>query len=193
MHHYWPGYIRFIHHLLDERNIRYRNKTKGRSPLVASTTDGVVMQVLINLFDNAAYWLESAERDAREILVTVDGDRGQLVFSDTGPGIDRDDLPYIFDAFYSGKGQEGRGLGLYIARQLLERHDYRIGVADTEDSGIVRRQFHSQLREGGFLMDLKDILSGIGVVIDDALDPDMTTSTDDDPDRIVHICEPVRT
>ena len=36
-------------------------------------------------------------------------------------------------------------------------------------------------------MDLKDILSGIGVVIDDALDPDMTTSTDDDPDRIVHI------
>ena len=119
--------------LLDERNIRYRNKTKGRSPLVASTTDGVVMQVLINLFDNAAYWLESAERDAREILVTVDGDRGQLVFSDTGPGIDRDDLPYIFDAFYSGKGQEGRGLGLYIARQLLERHDYRIGVADTED------------------------------------------------------------
>ena len=32
--------------------------------------------------------------------------------------------------FYSGKGQEGRGLGLYIARQLLERHGYGIEMAD---------------------------------------------------------------
>ena len=119
--------------LLDERNIRYSKNNRGQSPLVASTTDGVVMQVLINLFDNAGYWLESARPDAREILVTVDSDRAELIFSDTGPGIDPEDLPYIFDAFYSGKGQEGRGLGLYIARQLLERHDYSIKVAETHD------------------------------------------------------------
>ncbi|MDE0131389.1 MAG: HAMP domain-containing sensor histidine kinase [bacterium] len=127
--------------LLDERNIRYRQEIRGRSPLVASTTDGVVMQVLINLFDNAAYWLESAERDAREILVAVDRDRGELVFSDTGPGIDPEDLPYIFDAFYSGKGQDGRGLGLYIARQLLARHGYRIDVADTENRALPGANF----------------------------------------------------
>ena len=119
--------------LLDDRNIRYDSVRKGRSPLVASTTDGVVMQVLINLFDNAAYWLETVTPDTREIVVTVDSDHGELIFSDSGPGIDADDLPFIFDAFYSGKGQEGRGLGLYIARQLLDRHDYRIGVADGND------------------------------------------------------------
>ena len=119
--------------LLDGTNIRYERVAKGRSPLVASTTDGVVMQVLINLFDNAAYWLGTVKSDAREIVVTVDSDRGELIFSDSGPGVDPDDLPYIFDAFYSGKGQEGRGLGLYIARQLLDRHDYRIGVAETHD------------------------------------------------------------
>ncbi|MDE2865552.1 MAG: sensor histidine kinase [Gemmatimonadota bacterium] len=127
--------------LLDERNIRYSTKHKGKSPLVASTTDGVVMQVLINLFDNAAYWLESTDRDAREIIVTVDSDRGELIFSDTGPGIDPEDLPYIFDAFYTGKGQEGRGLGLYIARQLLERHDYRIGVAHSHDKVLSGANF----------------------------------------------------
>ena len=66
----------------------------------------------------------------REIRVTVDGDRGELVFSDSGPGVDPQDLPYIFEPFYSGKGQEGRGLGLYIARQLLERHQYRITAAE---------------------------------------------------------------
>lgn len=119
--------------LLEERRVRYSTEIKGTSPLVASTTDGVVMQVLINLFDNAAYWLESVSPAAREIRVTLDSDRGDLIFSDSGPGIDSEDLPFIFDAFYSGKGQDGRGLGLYIARQLLERHDYRIEVAEEHD------------------------------------------------------------
>lgn len=118
--------------LLDERRIRYRKVTAGRSPLVANTTDGVVMQVLINLFDNAAYWLETVDSSRREICVTLDGDRSELVFSDSGPGVDPEDLPYVFEPFYSGKGQEGRGLGLYIARQLLERHQYGIAVAEDD-------------------------------------------------------------
>ena len=116
--------------LLDQRGIRYRKDATDGSPLVANTTDGVIMQVLINLFDNSAYWLETIDPSRREICVTVDGTRSELIFSDSGPGIDPEDLPYIFEPFYSGKGQEGRGLGLYIARQLLERHDYRIAVAD---------------------------------------------------------------
>ena len=116
--------------LLEQRSIRYENVTVDGSPLTANTTDGVVMQVLINLFDNACYWLETVETDARKIRVTVDVKQGELIFSDSGPGVDPDDLPYIFEPFYSGKGQEGRGLGLYIARQLLARHGYRIGMAD---------------------------------------------------------------
>ena len=86
------------------------------------------MQVLINLFDNASYWLDTVDSIERKILVTVNGDKGELIFSDNGPGIDKEDLPYIFEPFYSGKGQEGRGLGLYIARQLLQRHDYSISI-----------------------------------------------------------------
>ena len=116
--------------LLEQRSVRYRKVIVGSSPLTANTTDGVVMQVLINLFDNASYWLDTVDTASREIRVTVDGDRGELVFSDSGPGVDPQDLLYIFEPFYSGKGQEGRGLGLYIARQLLERHDYRITAAE---------------------------------------------------------------
>ncbi len=114
--------------LLKKKNIVYEKNVPPGSPLVADTTDGVVMQVLINLFDNALYWLDAVETKGKEILVTVNGDRGELIFSDNGPGIDEEDQPYIFDSFYSGKGQAGRGLGLYIARQLLERHDYRISL-----------------------------------------------------------------
>lgn len=119
--------------LLDAKNIRYEKVASGKSPLVASTTDGVAMQVLINLFDNAAYWLDSPDLDTREIRATVDGDGGRLIFSDSGPGVAPEDVPYVFDAFYSGKGQDGRGLGLYIARQLLERHDYRIRMAEAHE------------------------------------------------------------
>lgn len=118
--------------LLEKNNIRYEKVKMGASPLTANTNDGVVMQVLINLFDNAAYWLDTVATDKREIRVVVDGNQGELVFADSGPGIDQDDLPYIFEPFYSGKGQEGRGLGLYIARQLLDRHEYRIMVADND-------------------------------------------------------------
>ncbi len=122
--------------LLEKLEISYQKSVVGASPLIASTTDGVVMQVLINLFDNAAYWLETNRPSAvREIRVTLDSDRGELVFEDSGPGIDAEDRSYIFEPFFSGKGQEGRGLGLYIARQLLERYGYGIEL-DDKGSGL---------------------------------------------------------
>ena len=127
--------------LLEQRGIRYQKVTLDGLPLVANTTDGVVMQVLINLFDNASYWLDTIDPAKREIRVTVDADHGELVFSDSGPGVDPEDLPYIFEPFYSGKGQEGRGLGLYIARQLLERHDYRITVAEDRQRVLLGANF----------------------------------------------------
>ena len=116
--------------LLEKNGIRYKKIVLPGSPLVANTTDGLVMQVLINLFDNASYWLDTVDGRKKEISVTVNGTQGELIFADNGPGIDKEDLPFIFEPFYSGKGQAGRGLGLYIARQLLERHDYQIFIAE---------------------------------------------------------------
>jgi len=61
-----------------------------------------------------------------------------LIFSDNGPGVSKDDAPYIFEPFYSGKGEEGRGLGLYIPPQLLERNDYSIELGDRKADMILR-------------------------------------------------------
>lgn len=98
-------------------------------PLIAKTTDAVLLQVFINLFDNALYWLKTIEGE-RKIHISIDGNNQRVIFSDNGPGIKEDDRNYIFEAFYSGKGEEGRGLGLYIARQLLDRYDYTIELAE---------------------------------------------------------------
>jgi signal transduction histidine kinase len=116
---------------LTKANIDFSLEERG-SPLVAKTTDAVLLQLFLNLFDNSVYWLRSKNGAKREIKALLDGDEGVLIFADNGPGVKPDDAPYIFEPFYSGRGEDGRGLGLYIARQLLERHDYSIELADTK-------------------------------------------------------------
>ena len=122
--------------LLDNNNINVSIESKG-SPLVVKTTDALLLQLFINLFDNSAYWLMETDIKSKEIHILLDGNSNQLFFSDNGPGIDESDAPYIFDAFYSLKGDEGRGLGLYIASQLLERSDFKIQLAEIKSEKIL--------------------------------------------------------
>lgn len=110
---------------------------KTPQPLVAKTTEAVLLQVFLNLFDNAVYWLQGKD-GARNVLIRLDGEEGALTFADDGPGIRADDAPYIFDPFFTGKGEEGRGLGLYIARQLLQRHDYDIELVAAPADKLLR-------------------------------------------------------
>ena len=119
---------------LVEHKIEYKVDIVG-APLVAKCTDADLLQLLINLLDNAIYWLE--KKNDKTIIITLDGNNCKLVFSDNGPGIRNEDKPYVFDAFYSGKGQEGRGLGLYISRKLMERNDYSIELAELQENKIL--------------------------------------------------------
>ena len=119
---------RLFQQTLDRSRISLNIEVIG-IPLVAKTTEAVLLQLFLNLFDNAVYWLEGVKGD-RRIEIQLNGDDCTLIFADSGPGFRDEDLAYIFEPFFSGKGEEGRGLGLYIARQLLERHEYAIDVAD---------------------------------------------------------------
>lgn len=120
---------------LNREHIEY-SVIKTGSPIVAKCTDAVILQLLINLFDNAIYWLATPDIVEKKITITLDGEKQQVVFSDNGPGIRDDDKPFIFEAFYSGK-EDGRGLGLYIARQLLQRMGYSISLAEIPSEQIL--------------------------------------------------------
>jgi len=98
-------------------------------PLVIKTNEAVLLQPFINLLDNAVYWLSTVDRKDRKILIRIDGNKYEVTFADNGPGITEEDESYIFEPFFSTKGEKGRGLGLYIAKQLLERNDYNISYA----------------------------------------------------------------
>lgn len=122
--------IKIYRNTAKKANVNIEINEISKSPLIAKTTDAVLLQVLLNLFDNSIYWLSTIDIKSKKIVITLDGDNCRLIFSDNGPGVKDSSLPYIFEPFYSGKGEEGRGLGLYIARQLLERNDYSIEYAD---------------------------------------------------------------
>jgi signal transduction histidine kinase len=79
-----------------------------------------------------------------EIRLTVSGHGGTVSFEvrDTGPGIAPDDLPFVFDKYYQGRGLPGRvgaGLGLPIARAGVQAHGGDIEVDCPDEGGTVFR------------------------------------------------------
>jgi two-component system sensor histidine kinase MprB len=67
---------------------------------------------------------------------------GEVVIRDHGPGIDEDDLPYVFDRFYrapSARAHPGSGLGLAIVRQVAESHGGEVTAERADGGGTVVR------------------------------------------------------
>lgn len=105
------------------------NFSNEKDVIIAETIDAVIYQTMCNLIDNSIYWLDNEDIINRRIIIDFDRQNNKIIFSDSGPGIDKNDEPYIFDAFFSGKGIKGRGLGLYISKRLLNKYDFNIRLA----------------------------------------------------------------
>ena len=104
------------------------------SRLKAMSTEAAVLQCLINLVDNATYWLTTTSSHTAKTIRAFTPDDHTLVFTDDGPGVKQLDQEYIFDPFYSGKGDLGKGLGLYIARQNGLRSGFSIELSEISDA-----------------------------------------------------------
>jgi two-component system sensor histidine kinase MprB len=122
-----------------ERTRRNRPGIRFNPDLEETMVRGVpatIERAVSNLLDNAAKWSPPGGR----IDVTVrDGD---VVVRDHGPGIDPDDLPFVFDRFYrapSARGMPGSGLGLAIVRQVAEAHGGTVTAEPADGGGTVLR------------------------------------------------------
>jgi len=95
-------------------------------------------RVLTNLLSNALRHTPAGGTVKVVAIATVKGVRVEV--QDTGQGIDAQDLPHIFERFYRGEKSRSRatggaGLGLAIAKGLVEAHGGDIGVESTPDRG----------------------------------------------------------
>jgi two-component system, OmpR family, sensor histidine kinase BaeS len=118
--------------------------TSARVSLTDATTDDLAIadldpvrigEVLSNLVGNAIRHTPpggqvvvrgSMDSSGRSLIIRV---------SDTGPGIDPELLPHVFDRFVKGETSGGSGLGLAIAKGLVEAHDGRISITSVPGSG----------------------------------------------------------
>lgn len=99
-----------------------------RQPLMASSEE--LMQVFSNLVANAMEAMPSGgvlRIETREV-----GDKGiEVLLIDRGTGISQENLQRIFEPFFTTKGNRRSGLGLWVARQLLECHGGKISIEST--------------------------------------------------------------
>lgn len=122
--------------ILADRNINILIKQEGAS-LFVDCNESVLLQVFINLVDNAVYWLDTVDIKNKEIQISINKSKKEIIFADNGPGIDVDDVDFIFEPFFTTKGVDGRGMGLYIAKQLLGRNDFDINYISIENKKIL--------------------------------------------------------
>ena len=98
-----------------------------------------IKEVLIQLLENAAKY--SAPEAPIRITAELKGANLEVSVADQGAGIDDMEQELIFDKFYRGKNQryrvQGTGMGLAIARAIVEAHGGKIGVTSQTGCGSV--------------------------------------------------------
>jgi two-component system cell cycle sensor histidine kinase/response regulator CckA len=98
-----------------------------------------LMQVFLNLMVNAEQAIrESREKGTLRIRMGRTGNSAWVSFHDDGPGIAKENLPSIFDPFYTTKRPgRGTGLGLSICKSVMKEHNGTVEAANAPDGGAV--------------------------------------------------------
>lgn len=112
---------------------------------------GLIAQVLENLLTNSVYWVQQGlkrDEERRRIVVELDTRASAVLVTDNGPGIAPSHGDSIFRPYFSMR-KRGKGLGLYIARELVEYHGGKLYLdASGESDGRLRTFVLELPREG---------------------------------------------
>ena len=135
------GIVESVRHLGLSKNLKIR--VEAGDPVLTVTADPArIEKVLINLLTNAIKYTPAGGT----ITVRWAGDASEvrIEVQDTGVGIPAEDLPRIFDRFHQVRGNaanltQGVGIGLALARELVERHGGTLEVESKIEKGATFR------------------------------------------------------
>lgn len=120
-----------------EKEIQVETDLEGSLPL-ALVDEKRIGQVLENILNNAIKY--NYQKGRVRVSTTRDGEGVRITIADTGQGISPQDLPHIFERFYRGDKSRSRhtggtGIGLSIAKNLVEAHRGTISVQSQPGQG----------------------------------------------------------
>ena len=119
---------------LKNSKITVEKRKRAERPILCF--EGEIRQVLNNLVSNAIDAMSKGGRllvRSREATDWRSGVRGLvLTVADTGAGMDAETQTRIFEAFFTTKGLQGTGLGLWISAEIIERHHGRLRVRSSQ-------------------------------------------------------------
>lgn len=124
-----------LEELVAARSIQFRLELPESLPCIAADRQRV-LQVLDNLLGNAVKFTEPGG----EVVLSITAEAGFVCYSvrDTGSGIAPEGLAHVFDRFWrETKSREGAGLGLAIAKGVVEAHGGEIRAESTRGVGSV--------------------------------------------------------
>jgi signal transduction histidine kinase len=96
-----------------------------------------LQQVILNLLRNASDAMIDVHDRPRHLLIKTEvegGNRVRLTVRDVGVGLTPKGLDSLFDAFYTTKSG-GMGIGLFVSRSIIERHQGRLWVEPNDGPG----------------------------------------------------------
>jgi PAS domain S-box-containing protein len=123
----------------EDKQVRLSYDGQAEGAFVMADTIAL-REVVNNLLTNAIKYTPA--HGAISISLKRDGDDYATGIQDTGIGIPKKALPYLFTKFYRvhgglNSGSTGTGLGLFISKSIVERHNGTIGVTSQEGVGSV--------------------------------------------------------
>ncbi len=123
------------------RNARITVEKRKRAKELIVCYEGDIRHVLSNLITNAIDSMPTGGRllvRTREGTDWASGRKGVfLTIADTGKGIDADTQKRMFEAFFSTKGNNGAGLGLWMSSQIVQRHEGTLTIRSRTGAGTV--------------------------------------------------------
>jgi signal transduction histidine kinase len=127
--------LRLYSNKLSSKNIRVEQDLGQCPPMLG--VPGELKQVISNLVSNAVDAVSANGKISLRLqgVENHNGGRIQLVIEDDGPGIPPEDRSRIFEPFFTTKKDVGTGLGLWVTREIIERHGGTITVSSPNGNG----------------------------------------------------------
>lgn len=139
--------IRLYEMMLSSQQIKVEFEAPSE-PVRVFMSRAALGQILANLVDNAIFWLirgrKAEEGRIIQIRLAARDEGFSVTVSDNGPGVPQEDSGNIFEPYFSRK-PNGMGLGLYIARLVIESYGY---LAHRDDGPLPGACFEAVFERG---------------------------------------------